>query len=657
MKRNFKLWNFALAALFAGTMASCTSESGFLNEPQQTQDAFMNLLTKAPEINAYSNGIHLNNLASYAASLEAGYDYNFPAEIQYAEDIEVPANAVKYTGNNQGSGTYYVEAGTYVNGEWNPGLKFDNNANLNVYVKSGAVVKNIGSNIASLNLYICEGAEFTISVQSMNNCVIYNAGKLTVEKTDGVKIQNIFNTGELYVGSTSDWGQTLQSGVGIYSKGGYVEFNSNDVSYNEWSYSHTLINGTIISDGIVKSNGKIKFQSNGHCDICHLISTDLIDIVDNNCTFGFVEGTDLRFDGRGLTLHPEGLIKMSGEINMPNSGCYIKTYNTGDETCRGLVECDKLSIHLTNDPMNQAFIGNIYLNVGTIYNQASSSNVSLSDSSLGSFVNKINSGVTVEPSCVADSSTEEPETPTDPTDPTDPEDPETPDTPEVVIPEIPDHVEVNLSVEEHLDYLATHLSIHVRANTDVEVFIPVPVENYVPTDDMEIVKKHLWEAEEEWLVHGGPNVLTYDINGTTVTLTVKFEEEGIRVKTDGIDENVIEYLKGLTGDGITFEIWNYYNDEMFGATMPEAIQGLRDFLGENIATVEFLDNEPSLYVNAFHYPYDENGKKIGDSETRNPNDCVVNIVDNQKNDYQDAKTDWFYNEAPFNELYYKDNQE
>lgn len=230
--------------------------------------------------------------------------------------------------------------------------------------------------------------------------------------------------------------------------------------------------------------------------------------------------------------------------------------------------------------------------------------------------------------------------PTDPTDPVDPEDPDPTPGEEVDTPAadyLTDHVETNLSIEKHADYLSTHLSIHVRANTDVEVFIPLKAEYYCATDDMEIVKKH----EADFFVHGGPSKLTYDINGNEIALTVNFEKGGIKITTDGINQDVLDYLSGVTGDGLTFEIWNYVNLET-GLDDNELMAILKDAL--NRSTITFLDSTPGLYVNAFNK--DSNGDKWAW-------DCTVDINDLQKMSYKDSETGYFFNKSPYNELYFK----
>lgn len=138
-------------------------------------------------------------------------------------------------------------------------------------------------------------------------------------------------------------------------------------------------------------------------------------------------------------------------------------------------------------------------------------------------------------------------------------------------------VETNLHAGDNND---SHLSIHIRAALDVEIFIPVPVEYYCEADDMEIVQKH----ETDFFIHGGPERVTYNINNIEVALNIKYEEKGIRIWTEGITEELIEYLQEQFNDGITFEIWNYFNIDK---------ELLKTYL--NQATIKFLNGKPDSY--------------------------------------------------------------
>lgn len=242
----------------------------------------------------------------------------------------------------------------------------------------------------------------------------------------------------------------------------------------------------------------------------------------------------------------------------------------------------------------------------------------------------------------------------DPTPGVDP-DPETPETPVEV--KHDNEVEINLhGVEKGEDplnpeYYESHLSIHVRHATDVEVFIPIPANLYCPEDDMYIFETHLNGNG----AYGGSQTeytVTYPVAEYTVTLTVKLEEEGIRVTTDGINQDVIDYLFEKNGDGITFEVWNYFGDsgiDQYGVEHNHGAIDIETLINHlNKSTVKFLDSEPDYYINAFHYEYDGEGNK---GEGINPHDCKVKIDDDQIDDYQEPYEAWHLNNAPYNQIY------
>ena len=212
------------------------------------------------------------------------------------------------------------------------------------------------------------------------------------------------------------------------------------------------------------------------------------------------------------------------------------------------------------------------------------------------------------------------------------EDPENPgdEDGDIVENATPEHVEINLEVEEHDSWLASHLSIHVRANTNVTVFLPIEAKHYCEADDLLIVQKHL----DNFMVHGGPEKLEWDIDGHIVSVTIDHQENGIYVSTSGITQEVLDYVYGITGDGLTFEIWNYYNGDPI-----EDRESIREIL--NGSTVEF-ENNPKLYVNAFYY--DDNSKDI------NPWDC--NVTPNAEYFTYNNKHKWF-NSSPHNDFYIK----
>ena len=91
-----------------------------------------------------------------------------------------------------------------------------------------------------------------------------------------------------------------------------------------------------------------------------------------------------------------------------------------------------------------------------------------------------------------------------------------------------------------------------------------------------------------------------------MTATISYEAGGIRVRTEGISAQVLKYLRSNYSDGLTIEVWNYYNDY--------AVSRGREVLKTMLdgSTVTFTA-EPGRYVNAFG--------RVG--EARNPLDCTV----------------------------------
>lgn len=197
-----------------------------------------------------------------------------------------------------------------------------------------------------------------------------------------------------------------------------------------------------------------------------------------------------------------------------------------------------------------------------------------------------------------------------------------------------DEVEINLSINAEKtvdDYISTKLSMHLRSATDIEVFIPVPEAYYCDRDDMNIVLKH-----DEYWVYGE----TLEVADQIVSLNVEFQNGGIRIWTDGMNQEILDYCIATYNDGLTFEVWNYFNETV-------TREMLKPYLDQ--ATVRFLDKNPSAYINAFMYDYDEEGNPIYDRKF--PLDCTVDIIDEQKNSFNDPQTGWHYNGSEFNEIY------
>ena len=199
-------------------------------------------------------------------------------------------------------------------------------------------------------------------------------------------------------------------------------------------------------------------------------------------------------------------------------------------------------------------------------------------------------------------------TPTPTPDPTPDPDAPTPDpTPSVVAGN--GSVEVNFSVNDR-QYNAndTKLSIHVRDTTDVTLFIPTPADYYCPVDDMMIVQKH-----DEVQAYNTTSAVDMDINGNIVTLTTTYSKDGITITTKGINADVLKYLRSTYGDGLTFEISNYFATERVDAS-GNKVRVTREELQAmlNRTTISFTQT-PKFYLNAFGVV---NGSIV-------PNDCSV----------------------------------
>lgn len=174
-------------------------------------------------------------------------------------------------------------------------------------------------------------------------------------------------------------------------------------------------------------------------------------------------------------------------------------------------------------------------------------------------------------------------------------------------------VEVNFSINDRqYESNDTKLSIHVRDTTDVTVFIPTPADYYCPVDDMLIVQKH-----DVAQAYNTTQTVDMDINGNVVSLTTTYAEDGITITTKGINASVLKYLRDTYGDGLTFEINNYFATERLDAS-GNKVKVTRDELQTllNKSTISFTQT-PKFYLNAF-------GMKDGSIIS---NDCSVSPAD------------------------------
>ena len=230
-------------------------------------------------------------------------------------------------------------------------------------------------------------------------------------------------------------------------------------------------------------------------------------------------------------------------------------------------------------------------------------------------------------------------------------------------------VEVNYAILDSHDNLTvadlvTKLSIHVRKATDVEIIIPIPTKYVIESDDLYIFQEHYTGSyggsQGDLLDKNVNQTVTYNVAGTSVDLHVDFIEGGedggyIKVWTNGIDETVISYLMEKNGDGINFEVYNYFqtskkvwndgDDYTDGNhSTVEAIQTInrKDLLkAMNESTISFMGEYPHYYINAFGW----NDNKSGKHEAH----ATVTPID--RTNYPSFVTTTHLNSTPFNNIY------
>ena len=198
--------------------------------------------------------------------------------------------------------------------------------------------------------------------------------------------------------------------------------------------------------------------------------------------------------------------------------------------------------------------------------------------------------------------------------------------------------------------LVSKLSMHVRYPHDIEVIIPVPESVYCDQDDLYILKDHYFNenGDPNWKYGGEENIIQYKIGGYkinedgskgddtewTVTLGVEFVSKTadeltnkdrtitykingvdkelkaggyIRVYTKGINPELIAFLKDYYGDGINFEVYNYFNrgTKYTTGNYPEiTYEALQyNFLSHSFVNFDWQDGGvalPDNYINAFN---------------------------------------------------------
>lgn len=228
---------------------------------------------------------------------------------------------------------------------------------------------------------------------------------------------------------------------------------------------------------------------------------------------------------------------------------------------------------------------------------------------------------------------------------------------------VTDQVEINLSIndkKEEGDYISSHLSIHARANSDLKIWLPISADFYCQADDMYIARERVGEAygsvasegtvdgdvtlpgaiedDEPWFRHN----LTTELGGNEVWIQVDYYVNRIEVHINGMNEDVLKYChETYDNDGLTFEIWNYYNEEK----TREAVKAELDK-----STVAFAHAERVMaYINAFNELDKDPETGIGH---RNEWDCKVALHEDVKQFFNDRKAGYNWNNSQYNVIYF-----
>lgn len=202
---------------------------------------------------------------------------------------------------------------------------------------------------------------------------------------------------------------------------------------------------------------------------------------------------------------------------------------------------------------------------------------------------------------------------------------------------VPNEVEVNLAINdshvydgEDLNDLVSKLSIHIRNANDVEITIPVPLQYIVEVDDMDIVLSHQY-LDEQWKGEGSSVTYEFAEIDKSVTIEVAYSEAGIVITTSGMCQEILDYVGELYGDGVNFEVWNYFNNEY-------TREALRADL--NNATIKFIGGIPETYVNAF----------VLESTDEECVDHTVSIVEDQRSEFEAETTTGRHNNVVYTKV-------
>ena len=528
---------------------------------------------------------------------------------------------------------YYVPSGKTVDCQ----IDMNNCDNFTVYVESGATWKFYGGNGSAYKyIYVLPGAtldwgyyswadgQITVGNgvgadikvwgtiyprggkdQSVNSITIKADSKLTFYEGD---MEEITVTGNTFVENGAYLESNIPFTTGtISTNGGELKFNDDFLATDD-IYMNSATKATFkcatAAKNVSLSGGNIWFYVNEALTVKGDLYIDGSKIYLNDALLD-VEGTTTMYakdnEGRIDGSNGSGYSVFRTKNYVPNG---FQSTDRRITTLYGKLDVlyETSSVD-ANDLANTAFNDGVRLNSSEAYLPAGDCREEVGNNGKG---DNDDTDPIVTP----------PATDPDP-DPTDPD-------PTPAAKTLIGHIEINLHQNIHTDWNESKLSIHIRDTSDVEVFIPMPAEYICEADDMYIVQKH-WE-DGSYVYNSSPETVSMTIAGQTVTLTIEYvlkgDNPGIKVTTSGVNAEVLKACRTAFDDGLTFEVYNYYNynilDEDGQITGTVTRDKIKSYL--NQATVTFLNSGyPRAYINAFN---------VLDGQTEaNPLDCKVTPTD------------------------------
>ena len=649
-----KITDYLLIAA-AITMTACSNGHDLNEEPAKPGNNTVNYAPiKASEVNFYSNGIKLKGLSrADGTSVDASWDAGMPSMPDlsgknYADMIQFPSSLTGRTlivdienlAQSEADFVNSLPGVTVTTNSW--GGKDYTMDNVDVYVPAGANIYELAPSFdltyqkawysneypwfqvkvicKNINYYIAPGAAVNTASFGPAN----NDNPVNVYVLDGADLS--VNNGHIAPGVTAY----------VYGNGKISKATGSNSSNNLKNIAVNIY-GKVITEAPINLDGDLMVQ--GELYSSAPINVRNLEIVGSNvgyvyagCQINVAE--TLWFTNKSLVstgyIKAETIHYGGSDMNLKlRDGAYVtaKTFDIENvNNCRIFAEDgDMAMIDVETFRANSLDMSNDLRNIALVcqYHQYGDQTPVAVGASDPAYTFIFNNTVTeaTEKSVVVDQPGDscapryveerEPQG-TEP----DPEPVPTPD-PGVVS---GGHVEVNLALNAERaegDWLESHLSIHVRDTTDIQLCLPVPAEFYCPADDMHIVGKH----DVNYVYNTTTETVSMDINGNRVTLNVRYEADAIYIETVGINSSVLKYLRDTYGDGITFEVRNYYNNGLTRAQLQSMLSA-----GSWIS----FTNGTETYLNS--YGYDASQEALA----KDPLACTVKPADADQRDKEEG---------------------